>query len=255
MTGNARTGTPSSLDLSGLPENIARAVRAFFEPVVRDAGPNLLSAAIVGSALTADYRPGVSDINSCLVLERVEVDFLDRLADLGRRHSRKGLAVPLLMTGEYIRRSLDTFPLEFLGFQISHAVIFGTDYFAGLAFDKPHVRLACERELKALSVNLQRNYLSCLGSAKALRNLLLSSMNATIPVLRGLLYLQGLPSPLTKAEVVRSAEKALALPAAPFDCVLHLRESRAKRPFNELRDVFRGFYEAIDAQSRRTDSL
>jgi hypothetical protein len=244
-----------SLDVSRLPAPAAKAAAPFFERVAGAAGSSLLSIAVVGSAATPDYRPGVSDINSALVLDHVDVTFLDRLAAMGKRHGRKGLAAPLLFTPEYIERSLDVFPLEFLEFQSAHVTVYGRDFLDGLSFGREHVRLAAERELKGLLVNLRRGYLSSLGTARALEVLLVSSLNSVVPVLRGLLFIKGAPVPTTKREVVSLAANVLRLPKEPFENILAMRTGARRLPAALLRETFREFYDAIEAQSLEVDRL
>ena len=60
------------------------------------------------------------------------------------------------MTPHYLACSRDVFPVEFLDFQLVHETILGEDPFVSLQVDKAHVRLQCERELKATLVRLRQ---------------------------------------------------------------------------------------------------
>jgi len=248
-------GAGDRLALDALDPAVAKTAGPFFQSAIAEARGRLLSIAVVGSAATADYRPGVSDVNSCFVLDRVDVAFLDALAGLGKSFGRQGLAVPLLMTPEYIERSLDVFPLEFLEFKAAHTIVYGRDFFAPLSFDKADVRLAAERELKSLAVNLRRKYLSCLGDPKRLQALLVSSLNSVLPVLRGLLFLKDAPPPLTKSEIVDAAARFLGLPLEPFKDILAMRDAAARRSFQDLQLTFKGFYDALEKESLDVDRL
>jgi hypothetical protein len=246
-----KTGGPL-LNLSRLDPKVAEVAKPFFEEVILAGGTRVISIAVVASAVTPDYRHGKSDINSVIVVDAIDTPLLDSIAALGKRFGRKGLAVPLVVTPGYIARSLDSFPLEFLEFQSAHAVVYGDDLFSGLVFDNADVRLAAERGLKGLTVNLQRGYLSCVGDAKRLRDLLVTSLNAAVPLLRGILFYRGISAPATKAECVRAATRALGLSAEPFEKILAMRDGDTPRE-DELRSIFKGLYDAIDAQSEAID--
>src|SRR5512136_2440413 len=70
---------------------------------------DLVSIAVTGSCITDDYIPGRSDINSVLVIKEIRTVLLETLASSGKHFSRKRMHAPLLMTKEYIDRSLDVF--------------------------------------------------------------------------------------------------------------------------------------------------
>ena len=54
--------------------------------VTAAAGENLHSVCLTGSALTTDFDPDHSDINSILVLQQMELKLLERLAPLGKKY-------------------------------------------------------------------------------------------------------------------------------------------------------------------------
>ena len=125
------------------------AVRFLVQKLTDDLGDNLESLSVVGSALTGDFHPRKSDINTVAVVGTRSQKLLRQLAGYGSSMGRLRLQAPLLMTKEYIQQSLDVFGVEFLDFQLNHATIVGTDPFKELAFKKEDVRLQCERELKS----------------------------------------------------------------------------------------------------------
>ena len=70
------------------------------------------------------------------------------------------------MTPEYIRTSLDVFPVEFLNFKLIHATVFGEDIFESLEINRMDLRRQCERELKVKLVSLRQGYISSLGDGR-----------------------------------------------------------------------------------------
>ncbi len=253
MTTTDKGAHPPILDMHLLDPAVIDTASPFFEPVIDAAGDLLRSIAVVGSAVTPDYRPGVSDVNSVFVLDRIDVDFLDDLANLGKSAGKKGIAIPLLMTPLYIKRSLDVFPLEFLEFRYAHVTVFGDDYLADLAIGKDHVRLAAERELKSLAINLRRGYLSCLGRQRHLAALLVSSLNSVVPVLRGILFLKDAPPLPTKAEIIARAAAVLSFDAAPFEKILSLRDVKPRYDWQYLQETYKGLYDVVQILIEQVD--
>jgi hypothetical protein len=241
------------IELAGLSEKVARVVEPYVREVARAGGASLLSASIVGSAVTPDYREGISDINNVLVLARIEPAFLDALSGMGRGHGKRGIAAPLLMTPEYIQRSLDTFPLEFLSFKRNHVTVYGADPFANLHIEKPDARRAVERELKGLLMNMRRGYVRCAGNRKRLKQVLLASINSIQPAFAGLLYISGAETPAGKAETVAAAAQCVGVAAAPFEEVLALRDSKSTPDFDSLRGTFGRLCDAVETASAKID--
>ena len=60
------------LRLDSLSANISESVNFFADKIISTLGENLLSITVVGSSLTADFKPGHSDINTVLVLNQPE---------------------------------------------------------------------------------------------------------------------------------------------------------------------------------------
>jgi hypothetical protein len=63
----------------------------------------------VGSSLTQDFEPKLSDINTVLLLEAYDIPALNPVAELTPPLSRHKISPPLLVTPFYIDRSRDVF--------------------------------------------------------------------------------------------------------------------------------------------------
>src|SRR5512138_466373 len=70
-------------------------------------GDNLKSVSVVGSSLTQDYEPKISDINTVVLLDVYDMPALNAVAVLAPPLSRHKISPPLLMTPFYIERSRD----------------------------------------------------------------------------------------------------------------------------------------------------
>ena len=59
-----------------------------------------------------------------------------------------GISAPLIMTPDYIQKSLDVFPVEFLNFRLIHHTLLGKDILGELEIDRGNMQRQCEREIK-----------------------------------------------------------------------------------------------------------
>ncbi len=218
----------------------------------------IISIAITGSCLTGDYTHGKSDINSVLVLENMEPTCLDKLASLRRRYGKKRLRAPLTMTREYIERSLDVFPIEFLDIKLIHKTVYGNDLFSDLSINKSMLRLQCERDLKAKLIHLHQGYISCSGGGRGLRSLLLEAYPGFFPLFRAMLSIVRINTPpsILKEDVLSDIELNFGISMTP------LREIRAfslKRSFgfdwSVAKDVFKQVYQVTHELSLTMDRL
>ncbi|HUU85200.1 MAG TPA: hypothetical protein VM243_17000 [Phycisphaerae bacterium] len=153
------------------------------------------------------FDPKRHTVRSVLVLDAADLAILRRLAEYGARLGKDRISAPLIMTPEYIRASLDTFPLELLEIHQQHLTIFGDDFFTHLVFDAGHMRLQCERELKVILIGMRQGLLAAVGREKAISAVEADVTAALVRTLRGFLWLKGVKEARPGAEVVAEVER------------------------------------------------
>ncbi len=215
-------------------------------------GDNLRSVTVVGSALTEDYQPGVSDINTVVLLGEHSIMALNTVAALAGPLNRNKLSPPLLMTPSYIERSRDVFGIEFLDFQLTHETIWGEDPFAPLHIEKKDVRLQCERELKAMLVRLRQGYIAAAGDRKVVRDILISTAKGLAPLVRAMLWLKDSERPQAMEPAVRRAAGAFNV---ELDAVIAAERWRYEKPRLTDADVEKHFTAIVDAVDRLTATV
>lgn len=168
----------------------ARGHVAPFATTVRElAGDNLLGLTLFGPVLTEEYDATITNVTSVAVLDRIDLNFLRRLAERGVQLGKQHVAAPLVMTPSYIQDSLDAFPLELIEIHQKHLTIFGSDHFAEIKPANEHVRLQCERELKRLLLRVRQGILAAAGRNGVLADLLADVGQHAVRTLRGMLWL------------------------------------------------------------------
>lgn len=241
-------------DMQNIREDARGVVQPFFEAVI--AGyPGVHSIHVSGSVLTADYVRGVSDINSVIFVDRVELAFLDAVATLGRKYGRKKVAPPLIMTPDYMQGSLDTFPMEFLNLRLIHQTVYGEDVLSGITVDRTHLRLQCEREIKGKLLWLRQGYLSSMGDRKALLGRIVRSVSGFVPLFRAIVFLMGGEPQVDAHSVALSLRSCCGLQSDVFERVIHIKRGLNKPPKDEVPRLFEACYLATEDIARIINDL
>lgn len=130
-------------------------------------------------------------VHSCAIVDGLSFADLAAclpLADVWHRHN---LAVPLLLTDDELRRTLDTFPLEYGGIIADHALIRGDDVFARVAVSTDELRRACDSQAKSHLIHLREGFLESHGEVRAIARLIARSATPLRALLTSLARLAG----------------------------------------------------------------
>lgn len=236
-------------------KNISSHFEEFAKVIKSDSPVNILSIHVVGSALTPDFIPGQSDVNSIVVVDEVTLEFLDFIVRLGKKYSQYGVAAPLLMTPGYIETSLDVFPIEFLNFSAIHHAMFGPDILQDLSIDRTHLLLQCEREVKSKLLWLHQGYIESLDDEKLLVVWLSNSITGYIPLFRAILFLGGHKLMLSAQDTAAALEKFTGLDTGIFKKIVQLKNPDTAEDNEQLCDCFADYYHATQDLSKYVEKL
>ncbi len=238
-----------------IPPDIASRLQPFFQALREIAGKRLLAVCLSGSAVTPDYLPGISDLNTVIVLRELDLKFLQQLAPLGKKFSRRKIAAPLLITPDYIDTSLDVFPIEFLDLQLRHLVIEGPDLFQDLAIRDCDLRLQCEREIKARIIGLRQDYLAATGQRQQLAQALSRAFTSLMPVCRGIVRLYGQKPPVPIRVLLERLATVTAADTSSLE-EIHARRRQQQLPdMAHLNLLFGNFYRLLERLGQLLDEL
>ena len=236
----------NNLRLDALRDEIRDSVKTFAEKLIAVLGSNLQNITVIGSSLTEDFVPRKSDINTILVLGRQDLASLNALAQMAKSMSKKRLSAPLLMTSDYIERSRDVFGIEFLDFQLTHETVFGSDPFASLGFSKTDVRLQCERELKAMLIRLRQGYIASAANKKLIRDILISTVGALVPLLRAMLWLKDTERPQRIGAVFTKAAVEFSIKVDVLTDARKWRHEKVRLQQDEVAAIFESIYKTVE---------
>ena len=238
-----------------LKADIAARYKPFLDMILEHHQDLIHSVHIVGSALTQDFDPRTSDINSVVVLDKMDFKFLEFLAPVGKRYGRKRIAAPLIMTPEYIDKSLDVFPIEFFNIQQLHLTVFGEDIFIDLNINKSDLRRQCEQELKVKLIGLRQGYISAAGDRKILARSFAESFSGYMPLFKAIILLLGKVPPRNNADILSALEEISGVRTEVFKRVLDQKRKKTRPSLEQLNLVFEDYYAAIEELGDFTDAL
>jgi len=218
-------------------------------------GEDLISLILYGSGAGEDYAPGKSDLNFLIILAEQGIDELQRALDTVRRWRKRNVAIPLFMTGSYLAGAQDAYPIEFLNMKRRYKVVCGQDVLAPLVFDRHHVRLQLERELRAKLLHLRSGYLAAEGSARMLRELIGASLTAFISLFGAMLYLKGVEIPGGRRELIAAAGAAYGFDTAVFLKCEEIRRKTDQYSTAEVRAIFLDYMKKIRRLCEMIDKM
>ncbi len=230
-------------------------ISPFFHEILQNAPARVHSIYLVGSVLTEDYRDKLGDVNSLIILQKMDLAFLDVLAPLGKTYGPQGITAPTIMDPAYLQSSLDVFPLEFLNFKLAHHTLYGEDLLAGLVINREELRYQCERELKGKLIWLQRSYVSTMGDKKVLAADIVRHFGDYLPLLRGIIHLLGQTPPLG---LKKSLDLVFALTGAEtqvFEEIYAIKRHLTEPSKEELTQIFGKFYRATEKLAEVVDGM
>lgn len=222
-------------------------------------GANLVSVTLYGSGATGDRNDRWSDFNVLVVLKRSNPDGMRRASGPVRRWERQGNPPPVTMTGSFLTKSADVFPLEWLDMQDARRVLAGRDVLNSVKIRHLHLRAEIERELKVnlLRFNAAVQSIGWFRRNNHLRALLIRTVASYEVLLRGCLRLTRAHPLPAKRDAVASLVKRWTFDPAPFHFVTRLREGdgAAKRQdpwpwVKKLASSIESVIANVDAHSR-----
>lgn len=245
----------NNLNFTGLNPAVAEKISPMIENLLGAHASNIHSFHIVSSAVLPDYDEKLSDINSVVVLHRMDLRFIAFLAPLGKKYGKKRIAAPLVMTPEYINDSLDAFPIEFFDFKLVHKTVYGPDVLKDVEVTLSNLRLQCEREIKTKLIQVRQGYISSLGKRDRLASVLVQSITGSMALFRALIHLHGAVSPVPRAEVIKTLGATVKIDTAIFEKLLLLKANRIKPSEQELVSFFETYHTSLESAGKIIDEL
>jgi predicted nucleotidyltransferase len=210
---------------------------------------------LYGSAAAGEYVAGKSDINFLVVLTPAGMAKLWQAVEITEKWRPRGVQVPRVFTRDYMRASLDSFPIEFLDMKLHHRAVFGADPLADLQISPPNLRLQLEREIKGKLLHLREGLLGTGHDRDGLRNLLLRTIPAFAALFEAFLFLKNETIPSTRRETFQKVAAIANLESGFIANLFHLQEKSDHLYREDLWKLMEDYISQIEKLTHYVDRL
>ena len=236
-------------------DHVSKELASLTEDLKGAFGGDLLSVVLYGSAARTDYLGhGGSDLNVVVVLRDISLGSLERGTTVTRAWESAGNRPLLFFSPDWIARSADVFPLEFLDIVTWHRVVFGPDPFANLTVSMENLRLQCESELKTKLIHLRTGYIQLHEDSDSLAKLLAASYSPIATLCRGVLRLAGAVVPENARDVVRAASALCGFAPEPFEEAAAVKSGGPGAASMAIKPLFAAYYTQVETLARAVDA-
>lgn len=218
-------------------------------------GHDLESVTLYGSGARGEYVPGKSDLNFLVLLSPSAIANLRRAVPLVEKWRRRRVAVPLVFTQQYMKDSLDSFPIEILTLKRHHRAVFGPDILKDLEIPRDHLRLQVERELKSKLLHLREGLLGSGYSREELRKLLRTTLTPFMELFNALLFLRNETLPGKLREVFDRIAQIAALEQSCFDELFRVIAGETRVYRDELWQLTDRYIAQIEKVTQLVDQM
>lgn len=171
-------------------------------------GNNLISIVHYGSLSNQDpslVATADAEIKVLIVVESLEESDWGKMSSAFDRLRGRASVVPLLLTEKSLNSSTDVFPILIRELKNNGRLVQGKDVVGDLDFQRSHLRLRCEQELRTLQLRMQSICLMHFASPHRLRTALVRDYETYEPLLKTAIFLSG-----TETESVEEMLQVLA---------------------------------------------
>jgi predicted nucleotidyltransferase len=219
------------------------------------AGENLQSVILYGSAASGEFHPEFSNVNLLCVVREASYATLTAVAPTVAWWVRQKRHVPLVLSGEEVRRSADVFSIEFLDMQRRHRVLFGVDVLADLTIPMQFHRAQLEYELREKTILLRERLLLAGTDKKQLWELVMASLSTFVTLFRHSLIALGEAPPDSKREVIQALARRIQFDSTVFLQLVDTREGKAESKQLDAGEVFGRYLAAIQQVTAAVDRM
>jgi hypothetical protein len=210
-----------------------------------EAGANLRSVVLYGSAAGGEYYPKHSDLNVLCLVYKTDAAELAKLHQPAKWLARKGHPMPLIFSFEELRQAADVYAIELLEIKRRRCLLYGEDVFDSLDVPLSLHRLQVERELRHNLIRLRQGYVAAAGNRKSVLALMTRSASTFALLFRHALIALGENAAGSKRDAVGQLAAILNFEPSSFTPLFDVREGGRKGSDLDHRLAFEKYLQAV----------
>ena len=223
-------------------------------------GDVLRAVVLYGSAASADARPAAAGASAgaqdvLVLVERIGMDELRRVAPTARAWQEAGHPPPLTLTVAEWRSSADVFPMEYADLLDRHRVLHGALPTDGIVVDGADLRRQAESQTLGKLLQLRAGVLAAGNDARRQLALVEASRGTMFVLFRALARLHGERPAADAGALARWAGGVAGFDAAPFVRVAQHAAGTARLASGDAAGILAGELAALERLVAHVDRL
>lgn len=188
--------------VEALPPAVRARLGEFTQGLRTALGDDLVGILVHGSVVRGEYRPGESDVDVIVILEKAEFAHLEAIGNAMQLARYSARIEAMILTEGEIAGASDAFPLLYDEIKQRHILLTGRDPFAAVEVHDTHRRLRIEQELREAQIRMRRAVTDAFGAREAIGGAVIRKIRQVRAPLHALLALKGIACAPDLASVV-----------------------------------------------------
>ena len=227
----------------------------FVQKLRQEAGENLASVVLYGSAAEGEFHPEYSDLNLLCVLRDTSFSALAKIVEAVEWWRRKKHHPPLVVTVQELKDSADVFSIEFIDMKQRYRVLYGEDVLRDLQVPMQLHRRQLEYELREKLFLLRQHILLAGKNERQLWEVMLQSLSSFTTLFRHVLVETGEQGRKHSRDAVTELGGRLKFDASAFVQLMDVRAKKIDRKQLRAADVAKQYLSGIEKVASAVDTM
>jgi len=202
--------------VAALPAAVRERLEEFKKNLETALGDDLVGILVHGSVVRGEYRPGESDVDVIVVLEKADFAHLDAIGNAMQLARYSARIEAMILVESEIAGASDAFPLLYDEIKQRHILIARRNSFAAVEVHDTHRRLRIEQELRETQIRLRRAVTDAFGAREAIAGAVVRKIKQVRAPLHALLALKGIECAPDLPSVVAKIGETYGVDVAPL---------------------------------------
>lgn len=202
--------------VEALPAGVRERLQELAKNLEAALGENLVGILVHGSVVRGEYRPGESDVDVIVILDKADFAQLEAIGNPLQLARYSARIEAMILTESEIGGASDAFPLLYDEIKQRHVLLVGRDPFKAVEVHDTHRRLRIEQELREAQIRLRRAVTDAFGAREAIGGAVVRKIKQVRAPLHALLALKNIACAPDLPSVVAKIGETYELDVAPL---------------------------------------
>ena len=215
-TEEKKAGETKNTGVAALPSGVRERLEEFTKNLETALGDDLVGILVHGSVVRGEYRPGESDVDVIVILDKADFAHLDAIGNAMQLARYSARIEAMILTESEIAGASDAFPLLYDEIKQRHILLTGRDPFKDVEVHDTHRRLRIEQELREAQIRMRRAVTDAFGAREAIAGAVVRKVTQVRAPLHALLMLKGIACPPDLPSVLAKIGETYGVDIAPL---------------------------------------